>query len=184
MGLCDAGWVRKTPLLRHLYIKCIFLPRQARDKHRENSKKSGVLCRKLLGNAHRNLTGESPNYRKCATEPNRTKRSSRVRLHYGKPLRLLRIAQQSLTFRLKMALLCIYCRRCSDIHSARQARLQRLCLGRLLQREDSGGASSWRRADAEPQLASKLPAADVVPRGGWRAQASLGRLTLHRYGKK
>ena len=82
-----------------------------------------------------------------------------------------------------MALLCIYCRRCSDIHSARQARLQRLCLGRLLQREDSGGASSWRRADAEPQLASKLPAADVVPRGGWRAQASLGRLTLHRYGK-
>ena len=30
---------KKTPLLRHLYIKCIILPRQARDKHRENSKK-------------------------------------------------------------------------------------------------------------------------------------------------
>jgi hypothetical protein len=29
----------------HLYIKCIFLPSQARDKHREkHSKKSGVLC--------------------------------------------------------------------------------------------------------------------------------------------
>jgi hypothetical protein len=25
--------------VRHLYIKCIILPRQARDKHRENSKK-------------------------------------------------------------------------------------------------------------------------------------------------
>jgi len=28
--------------LRHLYIKMIILPRQARDKHRENSKQSGV----------------------------------------------------------------------------------------------------------------------------------------------
>ena len=31
--------VRKRHFLRHLYIKCIILPRQARDKHRENSKK-------------------------------------------------------------------------------------------------------------------------------------------------
>jgi hypothetical protein len=31
--------------LSHLYIKCIILPRQARDKHRENSKK----CRFLAG---------------------------------------------------------------------------------------------------------------------------------------
>jgi hypothetical protein len=31
------------PLLRHLCIKCIVLPRQARDKHRESTqKKSGV----------------------------------------------------------------------------------------------------------------------------------------------
>jgi hypothetical protein len=30
----------KTAFLRHLYIKIIFLPRQARDKHRKNSKKS------------------------------------------------------------------------------------------------------------------------------------------------
>eukprot|EP01046_Picozoa_sp_COSAG06_P050022 COSAG06_NODE_7824_length_2363_cov_5.710247_2_plen_238_part_00 len=30
---------RKRHFLRHLYIKCIILPRQARDKHRENSKK-------------------------------------------------------------------------------------------------------------------------------------------------
>jgi hypothetical protein len=31
--------VRKRHFLSHLYIKCILLPRQARDKHRENSKK-------------------------------------------------------------------------------------------------------------------------------------------------
>jgi hypothetical protein len=30
--------VRKTYFLRHLYIKTITLPRQARDKHRDNSK--------------------------------------------------------------------------------------------------------------------------------------------------
>jgi hypothetical protein len=33
------GMVRKRHFLRHLYIKCIILPRQARDEHRENSKK-------------------------------------------------------------------------------------------------------------------------------------------------
>jgi alpha-D-xyloside xylohydrolase len=33
---------KETPLLRHLYRKCIILPRQARDKHRDNSKKSGA----------------------------------------------------------------------------------------------------------------------------------------------
>jgi hypothetical protein len=32
--------VKKRVFLSHLYIKCIFLPRQARDKHRENSKKA------------------------------------------------------------------------------------------------------------------------------------------------
>ena len=31
--------VRKRHFLSHLYIKCIILPRQARDEHRENSKK-------------------------------------------------------------------------------------------------------------------------------------------------
>eukprot|EP01046_Picozoa_sp_COSAG06_P030536 COSAG06_NODE_2906_length_6112_cov_6.320971_7_plen_63_part_00 len=31
--------VRKRHFLRHLYKKCIILPRQARDDHRENSKK-------------------------------------------------------------------------------------------------------------------------------------------------
>jgi hypothetical protein len=31
--------VRKTAFLSHLYIKTNILPRQARDKHRENSKK-------------------------------------------------------------------------------------------------------------------------------------------------
>ena len=34
---------KKTGFLRHLYIKVIFLPRQARDKHRENSKKARFL---------------------------------------------------------------------------------------------------------------------------------------------
>jgi aerobic-type carbon monoxide dehydrogenase small subunit (CoxS/CutS family) len=38
MSLSDV--VRKRAFLGHLYIKCIILPRQARDKHRENSKKS------------------------------------------------------------------------------------------------------------------------------------------------
>jgi hypothetical protein len=33
---------KETPLLRHFYVKCIGLPRQARDKHRESTqKKSG-----------------------------------------------------------------------------------------------------------------------------------------------
>jgi len=40
---------KETSLLRHLYIKCIILPRQARDKHRENSKKSGVSVGKPGG---------------------------------------------------------------------------------------------------------------------------------------
>jgi hypothetical protein len=35
--------VRKRHFLRHLYIKCIILPRQARDKHREDSKKTVLL---------------------------------------------------------------------------------------------------------------------------------------------
>ena len=36
---------RKRHFLSHLYIKCIILPRQARDKHRENSKK-GTFSRR------------------------------------------------------------------------------------------------------------------------------------------
>ena len=35
--------VRQRNFLRHLYIKCIVLPRQARDKHRANSKKCRFL---------------------------------------------------------------------------------------------------------------------------------------------
>eukprot|EP01046_Picozoa_sp_COSAG06_P045538 COSAG06_NODE_6311_length_2989_cov_8.844983_3_plen_197_part_00 len=59
-GLCDEfldGWARvagpafdrceKRHFLSHLYIKMNIVPRQARDKHRENSKKSGVLCREF-----------------------------------------------------------------------------------------------------------------------------------------
>ena len=33
---------KETPFLRHLYIKMNILRRQARDKHRENSKKRGI----------------------------------------------------------------------------------------------------------------------------------------------
>jgi hypothetical protein len=42
-----ASTCRKRPFFRHLYIKTIILPRQARDKHRENSKKDAVFrtCR-------------------------------------------------------------------------------------------------------------------------------------------
>ena len=46
--------VRKRHFLRHLYIKCIILPRQAQDKHRENSKKNGVFSQAL-----RKSTGDS-----------------------------------------------------------------------------------------------------------------------------
>ena len=45
-------WVKKRHFFRHLYLKCIILPRQARDKHRENSKQSGVSLERV---AKRNL---------------------------------------------------------------------------------------------------------------------------------
>ena len=45
MRLVPEGSVRlrKTAFLSHLYIETIILPRQARDKHRENSKKDAVF---------------------------------------------------------------------------------------------------------------------------------------------
>jgi hypothetical protein len=45
VGTLSPSMVRKTYFLRHLYIKTIFLPRQARDKPRENSKKYVSLGR-------------------------------------------------------------------------------------------------------------------------------------------
>jgi hypothetical protein len=39
----DNDEVRKRHFLRHLYIKCIILPRQARDKHRQSTQKSAVF---------------------------------------------------------------------------------------------------------------------------------------------
>ena len=36
--------VRKTAFLCHLYIKTIILPRQARDKHRESSKRARFVA--------------------------------------------------------------------------------------------------------------------------------------------
>jgi hypothetical protein len=46
VALFDKGLsapVGETGFLSHLYITVIFLPRQARDKHRENSKKARCL---------------------------------------------------------------------------------------------------------------------------------------------
>ena len=40
-SLCPS--VKKLHFLRHLYTNCIILPRQARDKHRDYSKKSGCV---------------------------------------------------------------------------------------------------------------------------------------------
>jgi hypothetical protein len=45
--------VRKRHFLRHLYTKCIILPRQARDKHRENSKKGRFLAGARYEGPHR-----------------------------------------------------------------------------------------------------------------------------------
>jgi hypothetical protein len=39
--------------LSHLYIKCIILPRQARDEHRENSKKVPFSLRRLFSKLDR-----------------------------------------------------------------------------------------------------------------------------------
>jgi hypothetical protein len=41
--------VRKTHLLRHFVLKTIVLPRQARDKHRENSTQKERLLRVFAG---------------------------------------------------------------------------------------------------------------------------------------
>jgi hypothetical protein len=35
-GVQTGGWCEKRHFLRHLYIKCIILPRQARDKDRKS----------------------------------------------------------------------------------------------------------------------------------------------------
>jgi hypothetical protein len=43
----NARQVRKRHFLSHLYIKVIILPRQARDKHRETSKKDAVFSQWL-----------------------------------------------------------------------------------------------------------------------------------------
>ena len=45
--MCDP--VRKRVFLSHLHIKMLILPRQARDKHKENSKKDAFLqgCRAI-----------------------------------------------------------------------------------------------------------------------------------------
>ena len=42
----------KRHFLSHLYIKCIILPRQARDKHRESTQKRAVFCREFASGTH------------------------------------------------------------------------------------------------------------------------------------
>ena len=51
--------LRKTAFLSHLYIKTIILPRQARDKHRENSKKDAVF---------RTVEGENDRYERAGLQ--------------------------------------------------------------------------------------------------------------------
>jgi hypothetical protein len=59
MGLpTDIVTGKKTGFLRcHLYIKCIILPRQARDKHRENSKKDRFVAEDDCTKGHLNHYG-------------------------------------------------------------------------------------------------------------------------------
>jgi hypothetical protein len=40
---CGCSWYVKTAVFSHFYINAIFLPRQARDKHGENSEKDRFL---------------------------------------------------------------------------------------------------------------------------------------------
>ena len=40
---------KKTAFLSHLYIKMLILPKQARDKHRKNSKKGAVFVQQQSG---------------------------------------------------------------------------------------------------------------------------------------
>jgi hypothetical protein len=42
--ISNVAFGAKNGVLGHLYIKMMILPRQARDKHRENSKKADPFC--------------------------------------------------------------------------------------------------------------------------------------------
>ena len=59
----------KTVFLSHLYIKMMILPRQARDKHRENSKKEAVLSQLDA------MTSEGDLKRGSGNEYNKAKRT-------------------------------------------------------------------------------------------------------------
>ena len=57
--LCASTRVRKRVFLSHFYIKTIILPRQARDKHRESSKKDAFrFCRRDTHLCGGGATGE------------------------------------------------------------------------------------------------------------------------------
>jgi hypothetical protein len=99
---CGSGG-KKTALLRHLYIKCIILPRQARDKHRENSKKVpfslrvSARCRLSCRQRPQRCSKDSS----CATAPPPQLQAARPQ----RPRRLLLL----LLFRLRC---CRRCRSC------------------------------------------------------------------------
>jgi hypothetical protein len=58
--------VRKTPFWSNLYIKTIILPRQARDKHRENSKKDAVSGHRTPAGEQKSTDGSQ--FQKCTRE--------------------------------------------------------------------------------------------------------------------
>jgi hypothetical protein len=66
----------KLHFLRHLYIKTNILPRQARDNHRENSKKSGVLSKSATTPRTHSTAGSS--LRQVRREPTPIKLSTTV----------------------------------------------------------------------------------------------------------
>jgi hypothetical protein len=63
----DLMAVGKRHFIRHFYIKCIILPRQARDKHRENSKKEWRFLRRTCGGTTQRMTWNSGRRRRKMT---------------------------------------------------------------------------------------------------------------------
>jgi hypothetical protein len=53
---------RRRHFLSHLYIKCIILPRQARDEHRENSKKVPFSLSRVVAPAGTTATTPRPTW--------------------------------------------------------------------------------------------------------------------------
>jgi hypothetical protein len=70
--------VRKRHFLSHLYIKCIILPRQARDKHRESTQKSAVFSQRQVAHFRFGRNGTHPlNPKQKTKKTNSTKYKQR-----------------------------------------------------------------------------------------------------------